>query len=76
LGVLASGGVVPTPIADFLGGERTAAFDKLLDEARTSSIGTYKKRSPQDVVDAERAAAPQLSLYGYETSTANLTATP
>ena len=52
-------------VLDFLGGERTAAFDKLLDEARTSSIGKYKRRDAREIAEAEAIAASQLSTHGY-----------
>jgi hypothetical protein len=55
-------------VLDFLGGTPSQAFEKVLNEARTTSIGSYKRRDPCEVAEAERIAGAQLDRYGYPAS--------
>lgn len=55
-------------VLDFLGGEATQAFEKLLDDARTSSIGKYQRRPTAEIAEAEAVAGTQLQQYGYSLS--------
>lgn len=52
-------------VVDFFGGRPSRAFDKLLSEAHTSSIGKHKQRDPAEVAEAERIAHEELVLFGY-----------
>jgi hypothetical protein len=53
---------------DFFGGTPNRALENLLAEARTSSIGKYKRRDPAEIRAAETVAAPELEFYGYPIS--------
>lgn len=55
-------------VLDFLGGTPTRAFEKLLTEAHTSSIGSYQKRPAAEIDAAERVAGAELTAYGYALS--------
>jgi hypothetical protein len=52
-------------VLEFLGGKPTKAFEKLLNEAHTSSVGKYKRRDPDEIRAAERVAGIELERYGY-----------
>lgn len=53
-------------IINFFGGTPNRALEKLLGEARTSSIGKYRRRDPEEVTAAEQVAAAELSKHGYK----------
>ena len=55
-------------VLDFLGGRATPAFEKLLDAARTSSIGKHRRRDPGEIAEAEAVAGSELQQYGYPLS--------
>jgi len=57
-------------ILEFLGGRPTRAFERLLDQAHTSSIGKHRHRAPDEIEAAERIAATELQRYGYSLSSA------
>jgi hypothetical protein len=50
---------------DFFGGTPNRALENLLGEARTSSIGKYKQRDPDEVAAAEAVARTELEACGY-----------
>jgi hypothetical protein len=50
---------------DFFGGTPNRALEKLLANARTSSIGKYKRRDPDEVAAAEAVAQTELEACGY-----------
>jgi len=50
---------------DFFGGTPNRALEKLLANARTSSIGKYKRRDPDEVAAAEAVARTELEARGY-----------
>jgi hypothetical protein len=56
-------------VLEHFGGTPTRAFDKRLAKARTTSIGKYKRRDPDEIETAERIAGDELELYGYACST-------
>lgn len=53
-------------IVEFFGGQPTRALERLLANARTSSIGKYKRRPADEIRAAERIAQSELELYGYD----------
>ena len=55
------------------GATPTAAFDKRLNAARTSSIGKYRMRAEEEIVAAEQVASVELQKYGYALSTVAVT---
>jgi hypothetical protein len=50
---------------DFFGGTPNGALETLLAEDRTSSIGKYKQRDPDEVAAAEAVAGTELEACGY-----------
>jgi hypothetical protein len=50
---------------DFFGGTPNRALENLLANARTSSIGKYKRRDPDEVEAAEAVAQTELEACGY-----------
>lgn len=52
-------------IVEFFGGQPTRALERLLVDARTSSIGKYRHRDSDEIAAAERIARSELELYGY-----------
>jgi hypothetical protein len=77
--VQADGRVLPLSYEDFVtrpahhgeailahvGEAATPSFRRRLARARTSSIGSYKRRDPGEIREAERIAGAELRLYGY-----------
>lgn len=53
-------------VLQHFGAAPTAAFEKRIAQARTSSIGKYKKRAVQEIKEAERIARNDLQAFGYE----------
>lgn len=52
-------------ILSHFGEAATPSFRRRLSRARTSSIGSYKRRDPGEIREAERIAGAELRLYGY-----------
>jgi hypothetical protein len=52
-------------VARHLGAEPGAAFRRRLGEAHVASIGSFRKRDPQEVAAAERVAGDTLARLGY-----------
>lgn len=61
-----------TLVVNHLGGDFNPRLAKLFQQARTSSIGIYQKRDPQEIIAAEKIARQELELYGYLKSTSEL----
>ena len=53
-------------VLDHLGEMPTRTFEKRLSQARTSSIGKHTSRPSEEIRAAERVAAEELQLYGYQ----------
>ena len=53
-------------VLDHLGGTPSRTFEKRLSQARTSSIGKHTSRPSEEIRAAERVAAEELQLYGYQ----------
>jgi hypothetical protein len=58
-----------------LGAAGSSRFTRRLREARTTSIGSFKRRDPEEVAAAERVAGEALRLYGYELTSQHVAAT-
>ena len=52
-------------VANHLGVSANKMFRKRLNEAHTRSIGIHKRRSADEIREAERIAGEELRLYGY-----------
>ena len=52
-------------VLQHFGATPTKAFDKRIGAARTSSIGKYRARNPEEIAAAEQVAGDELQAYGY-----------
>lgn len=52
-------------VLDHFGLEPGPAFQRRLRQAHRTSIGSYRRRAPAEVAEAERVAGAELSHYGY-----------
>jgi hypothetical protein len=49
-----------------LGAASSESFKKRLAEAHVASIGSFRKRNPQEIAAAERVAGDALARFGYQ----------
>lgn len=61
-------GVHGQSVLDHLGAGANVTVRRRLQQARTGSIGKYKRRDPREIAAAERIAGEQLKAHGYSLS--------